>query len=98
MASKYDKFPVGATVEIKEGEVEAYGAQYREIDLFKPGMTGIVGSIKVAKVYGPRRGHTPKGWCPYFLCVDYLDSKGQKQRCAPEYSNVRLVKNVTETT
>ena len=88
-SARFPDIVVGATVTIKEGELDGYGSRYVEIESFKPGMTGIVGAVTVAKISGPR--NPPPSWLPFFVCIDYLDSNDQLQRCAAEYTNIEVL-------
>lgn len=92
--AQYPDFYVGAQVTIKEGECAAWYSGYGSspvYDNFTPGMVGTIGAISVAKVSGPR--NPPPSWCPYYMCIDYVDSNGFEVRCSAEYANVKVVKD-----
>ncbi len=89
LMSKYDKFNIGDKVTVKADIIkQAYYSGYGMNPVFTPltsDVVGMVGAIKVPKVYAPR---DKRGWCPYFVCVDYTDNNGHKCRTAVEYSEL----------
>ena len=78
-------FRVGDVVTVTERE-EAYysGDGWRPMCFLEPGETGVIGSVKVPKVY-----RTPGG--DYFCCVDFVKG-GRQWRAGVDYGKLKLVK------
>lgn len=57
---------------------------------FTHGVVGTVGAVKVPKVRGPK--NPPPGWCPYYVCVDYICTlTGEQVRTSVEYADLEVI-------